>query len=426
MEQLNMFYDEKERIIHSEVIKHLARHGDIRFFQGLPRKWTGTHFKEISDAIIERKIMQLFNDDIPTKDVAEIMRRIRTQWFDPVENNIHPNLLNLENGILQLPGATLIPHDPKFGFNHMIPIQFDAESKCPKFKNFLTEIFDGDKDKVRFIQDFFGYCLRHGNPDHKMLWLFGDGRNGKSTLLRVLEALLGETNVATLTLAQTSEQFLSYKLKDKLANIADENSCDDKLLNTETIKLLSSEGKMTTRKIYGDCIEFRFLGKLIYSLNAIPRFKDYSDAFKERVIILIFKKQFLGKTQVQNLEQQFIEELPGILNWAIRGLQRITRQGKLLVPDSIKKDGDALLDEGNSPIQFIKLCCTVKEKAKTEKEKIYAEYKKFCEDSKLYAASNSVFFKRIRRKLGKNISEIRPRSNSRKRMIRGLKLLSKQ
>ncbi len=425
MEHMKQFLDEEGKVNHSEIIRHLARHGEIRYFRGLPTKWTGTHFKDMDETMIEKKIMQLCNDDIPAKESTEVLRRIRVLWSDPVESNCYPNSLNLENGVLMLSDATLVPHDPKFGFSYMIPIPFDSKAKCQKFKKYLGDVFSNDKDKIRFVQEFFGYCLRYGNPDHVMLWLYGDGRNGKSTLLNILETLLGETNVAHLSLTQTSEQFLSYKLKNKLANIADESSCEDKVLNTEVLKLLSSEGKLTTRQIYQDTTEFRFKGKLIYSLNAIPRFRDFSEAFKERVIILTFKKTFIGKNRVLKIEDQFLDELPGILAWAVRGLQKVTSQGRLIVPESIRNETNSLLDEGNSPIKFINDCCVLKEGVREDKVTVYAEYKDYCSDNKLYATSSSEFWKRVKRKHKGKIRDERPRNKNktRKRFIVGLRLL---
>lgn len=61
---------------------------------------------------------------------------------------------------------------------------------------------------------------------------------------------------------------------------------------------------------------------------------DHSDGFARRAIILQFNRQFKEHERDIHREAKLMAELPGILNWAVAGLQNLLRRGKFDVPPS--------------------------------------------------------------------------------------------
>ena len=60
-------------------------------------------------------------------------------------------------------------------------ITWDANATCPRWERFLDEIFRDDIDKaqkIRLVQQWFGYCLIPLTDMQKMLMLIGEGENG--------------------------------------------------------------------------------------------------------------------------------------------------------------------------------------------------------------------------------------------------------
>jgi len=179
--------------------------------------------------------------------------------------------------------------------------------------------------------EMFGYCLYKDYPFAKAFMLIGSGANGKSTLMKLLEKFLGEDNIATPSLQDLlRDKFAKVELFGKLANIhADLSS--EKLENTGTFKMLTGGDTVYGQKKFKDPIKFKNHAKLIYSANELPRTDDRTDAFFRRWIVIDFPNQFTSNDEFTNPDLPYSiideEEMSGLLNWALDGLERILDQG---------------------------------------------------------------------------------------------------
>ncbi len=109
-------------------------------------------------------------------------------------------VVNLKNGLLQVSGRVLSPHNPKHLSPVQIPVAFDRDAKCPQWKRFIGEVFPADA--LDLAWEIAGYLLTPDTSIQKAFLLMGGGGNGKSTFLAGLRAFLGENNVATATLQE--------------------------------------------------------------------------------------------------------------------------------------------------------------------------------------------------------------------------------
>src|SRR5579862_1113394 len=103
-------------------------------------------------------------------------------------------LCNLQNGSLEFDRekvtATFRSHSREDLCTRMMPMDYAEGADCPKFKEFLNWMFSGDQEVVRYLQTFFGLCLT-GVVVRAVLILYGEGRNGKSTLVSIMSSMLG-------------------------------------------------------------------------------------------------------------------------------------------------------------------------------------------------------------------------------------------
>src|SRR5512135_3318320 len=111
---------------------------------------------------------------------------------EPGQLNTDPMLLNVANGTLDLRTGALRPHRPEDLITKLAPVAYDPEAACPRWDAFLRRILDDDADLIRFVQRALGYALTGSVAEHVLFFLYGTGRNGKSTLLNVILALLGD------------------------------------------------------------------------------------------------------------------------------------------------------------------------------------------------------------------------------------------
>ena len=327
---------------------------------------------------------------------GEIIGHIQRNTFKE-RNGVEPplNLLCLQNGILDINAMQLLPFTPDRFFVAKLPVGYDPIARCPNFEKFLNDVLS--KNDVPIIQELFGYCLYRDYPVQKIVMFLGEGSNGKSTILNVLEALIGRNNCSNLPLQQlTDGRFAVANLYGKFVNkFADLDSFD--LEQTGVLKMLVGNDTFEADRKFKETINFRNYAKMVFSCNTLPRTKDRTDAFYRRWIIIPFMKKFEGANCDIHLLEKLTtpEELSGILNYSLIGLKRLLEQGAFTgtrTTEEIRETYDRLSD----PIKAFKLdMLYTSAEAWIEKSRLYAAYVSYCNDKVIPAESKIKFSKRL-------------------------------
>ena len=239
--------------------------------------------------------------------------------------------VNFKNGVLDLTNDSgdLLPHSPDFGFRGVLPFQYDPFAECPVFESWLDNIMMGDKELIAILQEYMGYIVRGGEYKyHKALWLGGTGRNGKSTFVDVLKALIGAGNFSVISIKTLmGDKFAGADLDGKIANFSEETSPQE-LADSGPFKNLTGDGDIFAQKKYGDPYSFRNRAKLIMTYNNIPDLKDLSVGMLSRPLIIPFLKEIKDEDQDKGIKQKLFKELSGIFNFAMAGWERLEQQGE--------------------------------------------------------------------------------------------------
>jgi P4 family phage/plasmid primase-like protien len=233
--------------------------------------------------------------------------------------------INFKNGVLDLDTGNLLAHSAEFGFRNVLPYEFNPQAQAISFDAWIKDVMLGDEALVNILQEFMGYVVRGGEYKyHKALWLSGSGRNGKSTFLSVLKALIGTSNYSTLSIKQiTGDKFASADLDGKIANFSEETSPEE-LSDSGPFKNLTGDGELLAQKKYGDPYSFRNRAKLIMTYNEVPILKDISPGMMSRPIIIPWKKDLTDESaQDKDLKSKLLAELSGIFNFALAGWRRL-------------------------------------------------------------------------------------------------------
>lgn len=300
--------------------------------------FNGTHYEDVTPIEIksfaerlmdpkpESRVRNEFLDKVLVNNVAR-----RRFFIDTTEGKI-----NFKNGILGVgsDGAKLMPHSPKVGFRGVLPYGHDPTARCPTFEFWLDSVMLGDRKLVHILQEFMGYIVRGGEYTyHKALWLEGTGRNGKSTFIDVLKALIGIQNFSTLSIKSlVNDKFAGSDLDGKIANFSEETSPQE-LADSGPFKNLTGDGDMSAQKKFGDIYSFRNRAKLVMSYNTIPDLKDLSPGMLSRPIIVPFHKEIKESDQDHTIKRRLLAELPGIFNFALEGWKRLERQNRFTESD---------------------------------------------------------------------------------------------
>ncbi len=219
-------------------------------------------------------------------------------------------------------------------------VAFDEDATCPVWMRFLNDIFEGDRARISFIQRWFGYCLTGDVKEQKLLFLYGNGSNGKSTLCEVLLSMLGELGAAVpATMVVLDRQGGDapdcevVRLRGARVALAPEIDKNAKL-NESRVKGLTGGDRLRGRELYAMSVEFSPTHKLVFFGNHKPLINGGDDGIWRRFIFMHLRIKFEGARKDGALKDKLLAELPGILNWAIAGCWDWQRQG-LAVPASV-------------------------------------------------------------------------------------------
>ena len=347
-------------------------------------------YRPQGDTII-REQLELLYPDITTRHVTEIVEKIRRRnTVDRIDFDSKPNIRNVKNGILDVLSGQLVPHTPDFLSMVQIPVIYNPNAKCPIIMRFFSQVLR--PRNIFTIIQFCGYCLLASAKYEKALFLIGDGDNGKGTLLRLLEAFLGNANISHASLEEVSDdKFAAADLYGKLANI-----CADieqgKIRETSTFKRLTSGDIIRAQKKHQASFDFANHAKLIFSSNFMPQSSDNTYAWYKRLIPLLFLNTFDENKDVFLLEKLTREEeLSGLLNLAIIGLRQLTKEGRFNHIEDIRSTASIYSKYADSAEKFVKEKCILHSGACELSNILFQAYQHFCKGIGLTPLSNGSF-----------------------------------
>lgn len=278
--------------------------------------------KELWNSAMERQYISYFNNKIS----------------DFESSGTEPGMLQFNNVLLDFTGETVdeVKPSPNYYCNFRIPYDYIADAECPKFIDFLNDIFENDQERIDLIQEIMGACLLYDKCMQNLVIFLGKGSNGKSLLASVIKKMLGAQNVSAIALDKLSgDRFSKQNLDKKLLNISSETN-PEKVYSTSDLKTLTGGDAVEVEKKFCDAYTTELYCKFILLANDMIQTADYSDGFYRRLMIIPFNKQYYdlapgekpeeGK-QYKNiyLEAELAEELPGIFNFAMEGLLRLSQ-----------------------------------------------------------------------------------------------------
>ncbi|RNB62019.1 hypothetical protein EDM57_00230 [Brevibacillus gelatini] len=234
--------------------------------------------------------------------------------------------INLANGMFNTNTFVLEPHDPNKYSSIQNSIEYDPAAECPTFNRFLYEIFQGDEQTIKVVQEIMGYCCTSETRAHKMFIFEGIGSNGKSVLIELIEHLVGRQNTSHVAMNELNHPFARAELVGKILNVSAENEFNEKGLNTQHIKTIVAGDMIRVENKFEKGFSYKPKCKLLFALNTLPATLDRSHGFFRRLVIVPFRRIFKGAEVDKNLLQKLLAELPGIFNFAMEGLKRLREQ----------------------------------------------------------------------------------------------------
>lgn len=341
------------------------------------------------------------------KFADELYRQFSRDAYLPApETDPNTILINLQNYTFEIVAGHRKTREFRRAdfLKYQLPFEFNESADCPKWKKFLDEvlpekdkngnIIDEGKSKQKVLAEFFAYIFVRKPKLEKALILYGTGENGKSVVFDVVNALLGKENISNFSLESLGENYFRAMIANKLLNYASEISTR---LQAEKFKQLTSGEPVEARLPYGQPMTLTNYARLAFNCNELPRDVEHTHAFFRRFLIISFDVTITKEQKDADLADKIIaDELPGVFNWILEGLDRLLKQRKFTdCPPAertlaqFRKESDSvamfLEDEGYQASQT---------ETRTAKE-IFGEYKSYCIDNNYRSLGRNKFMKRL-------------------------------
>jgi putative DNA primase/helicase len=297
----------------------------------------------------------------------------------------HPFLLATDSGTIDLRSGALRTADPSDLITHLAPVAYDPTAACRRWEAFLGRILP-DPEVRAFLQRSAGYCLT-GSMAEQCLWiLWGTGRNGKSTFLTTLQAVLGDYAMqapATLLVDRRRDAApfdLAGLAGRRLVAMAETEEVGS--LTEGLIKQLTGGEPVRARHLYGDFFEFEVQAKIWLSTNHRPTVRGEDEGIWRRIHLVPFTERIAEDELDKDLPHKLRAELPGILAWAVRGCLA-WQQGGLRPPRAVTLATSEYRKDESVLERFVEETCLLGSGQSVPKKLLYHVYQTWCDDQGL-------------------------------------------
>jgi len=310
--------------------------------------------------------------------------------FDTAEERPdHAYLLNCNNGTLDLRTGTLHPHMRGDGLTKLTPIDYYPNAKCPRWSEFLNFAMGGNAELVEFLRTIMGISLSGVMIKH-VFFVYGPKDTGKTTFISVLQKLAGEyARVLEFSALTVRKHDDAGRPTPELARLHNARlvTCSETLemrrFDEALLKRLSGGDTIAARRLHEDLFEFTPCFKIWVYGNDQPLLNADDPAVWRRVIVIPFQEAVPPDKRIENnaeVVQRFVEELSGILTWAVEGVVRWFKGGckALKIPAAFSRATDEYRDSMDILSDFLGTCCEMADGARVQKSVLFDAFQAWC------------------------------------------------
>ncbi len=329
------------------------------------------------------------------------------------------------NGVIE--GGVLKPHDPRFVNVFSTPCTYDPGATCRVWEQFLS--FQMKPDCIKALQLWFGLCLVDDTSLQKMLVILGPTRSGKGTIERVLKELVGKARCAAPALQDFAESHgLEQLLETRVAIVSDARDVGQKRSHVlQELLKISGEDTSSINPKGIKRRQVRLRCRIMISANKDIDLFDETGALMARCIYLETLHDMTGRED-HTLEGRILNELPGVLNWALQGLSELRSAGTITQPESAAGRVSEARQKQSNIFAWVDARCEIGTGHCVNKADAFADYESWVSDNKKGpTVTQNMLTRRLKEELGITGDKRDPQEKDGKRgyLYEGLKLLPK-
>ena len=397
-------FDDKGRIkgvFDYAIFEHLMTITELFVLGGVPYIYDGGCYRADENGsklktMIRECIYPEFIKSTTIKRVYELFISAAELQVTYDDLNKYPaHWINFANGFYDPIERRMIQHDARYKAVNQIPHAYDpgVATHGDGVEDWLSFIVPDADDREMLLQ-YAGYCMTRDTRQQKFMILNGDGGTGKSTVIRMIEAMIGSANLSSISLSELTQRFASYGLLGKLLN-----SCADlevtALEDTSTLKKILGEDTLRGEAKGRDAFSFKSYAKLIFSTNELPVVKaEKSNGFYRRLLILTMNR--VPAVKRADLYDVLVSEVDHLIRLSVEALERMYQRG-VLTESAHSTDAVARLRmDSDTVAAFLGERTTDDPSKRVERGELFSAYESYCYDSGRQSLARNNFYRSMR------------------------------
>ena len=374
---------------------------DIKYIEGAEfMVWNSKHWEPKSDNGLNNMVIEVFQEMNNSEDEKLYKWYNRSQSLRGIKNVIglakgdnivtrsdfdkNKLLFNVNNGTIDLRTQEIKDHSREDMISQISDIKYDKYALCPTWIDFVDQITLGDTELAEYLQRLVGYSMTGLTHEQIMIFLVGDGSNGKSTFVNIIKEIMGSYGKQT-----NSSTFIAKN--DKSSNGANNDiarlngsrfvsaieSEQNEKLSESIVKQVTGGEPVLARFLNQEFFEFIPQFKVFFTTNHKPIIKGVDNGIWRRIKLVPFNLRMTEEEKDKKLTEKLKNEMSGILNWCLEGAMKYLEDG-LKEPKIILTSVNSYKNEMDILEPFIVEECEIDEDSKIIARDLYNHYVNFC------------------------------------------------
>ena len=347
---------------------------------------------------LDVEVQRRLGEDVTTHRVSETIAALEREvphrpWSDW---NAEPRLVNCANGILDPTTLELKPHDAGYFSTLQVPVWWEPEAQSARMGQFLVEVLP--EDCRGLVTMMLGYLLIPDITADKFFVLVGPESTGKTTFLSVVQALIGERNVAVASLQDLADnRFALAQVDHKLLCVFDD--LDNAPIKRASVPKVLTGGfpRIRVERKCKDAYEAPLYARLLFTCNEMPTSPDKTGAWYRRVCLVPFDRKPVEEDRDLMAKLTAPAALQRLLVLAVKGLGALIERGmEFPQPESCAGLLRKYRTYNDSVAAFVEERCAIGPEEFTQRPFFYDAYTKWCQESGLHPVERTKALARLR------------------------------
>lgn len=336
-----------------------------------------TEASSVEDAMIRQRLSDHAHNSESRQALSAMIDLARSQTGITIEPDVLDRnhwLFNCANGTVELTSGTLRAARREDMISKVCDVKYDPKAECAEWTRVLGQVFDGRESLISYMKRLAGYCLTGDISANMLIVCWGDGGNGKSTIINTLTKVMGRhyagpaaADLLTINRGEHHPVELANLFGKRLV-ICQETQYGCRL-NETLVKQLTGGDEVSARRMRENPWEFMPTHKLVLCTNYRPSIRGSDNGIWRRLRLIPFTVTFSGDNEDKGLPMRLLEEVGGILAWMVNGCVEWQNGGEQ-VPAEVTLATEEYHEDEDTVGKFLsEECATCKEDKALEVER---------------------------------------------------------